>query len=176
MLPLRIKGLEIELFATVFVPLADGTRLAVRLLGKADRLDELPDGRLRVVDYKTGMVRAAELRLNSKGDAPAAREKLLSDGESGPEKVRQLWLYRYMLQSQGRPAADAAIMSLRSIPEGLLTADMSFLTADGQTFIEASEELIGQFARRILDPAEPIRKTDDLKRCEYCPYRGICAR
>ena len=28
-----------------------------------------------------------------------------SDGDSGPEKVRQLWLYRYMLESNGRLAA-----------------------------------------------------------------------
>ncbi|GAA3932312.1 PD-(D/E)XK nuclease family protein [Hymenobacter algoricola] len=175
-LPLRIKGLETRLHATVFVPLADGSQLNLRLIGTADRLDELPDGRLRVVDYKTGLVRATELRLNSKGDAAAARHKLLTDADSGPEKVRQLWLYRYMLESQDRPAADAAIMSLRSIGEGLLTADMSFLTAEGQSFRAASEELIGEFARRILDPQEPIRKTDDLKRCEYCPYRGICAR
>ena len=34
----------------------------------------------------------------------------------------------------------------------------------------------GKIVLRMLDPTEPIRKTDDFTKCEYCPYRGICAR
>ncbi|WP_242478782.1 hypothetical protein [Hymenobacter lapidiphilus] len=81
-----------------------------------------------------------------------------------------------MLAQQGRPAADAAIISLRNLAAGPMSADMGFLTADGQDFGRHSEELLGQLVRRILDPAEPIRKTDDLDKCQYCVYRGICAR
>ena len=177
LLPLRVQSLEAQLHATVFVPLADGEKLPLRLIGFADRVDELPDGRLRVVDYKTGTVQGFELKLQ-KGKEPAAAavERLLHDATSGAEKVRQLWLYRYMLAAQGQPAADASILSLRNIPAGLLTADMAFLTADGQTFEQASETLLAQLVHRILDPAEPIRKTNDLERCRYCAYRGICAR
>ena len=177
LLPLRVQSLEAQLHATVFVPLAGGEKLPLRLIGIADRVDELPDGRLRVVDYKTGTVQGFELKLQkSREPAAAAVERLLTDATSGAEKVRQLWLYRYMLAAQGQPAADAAILSLRNIPAGLLTADMAFLTADGQTFEQASETLLAQLVHRILDPAEPIRKTDDLERCQYCAYRGICAR
>ena len=177
LLPLRVRELEARLHATVFVPLPDGAKLPLRLIGYADRVDELPDGRLRVVDYKTGTVQGFELKLQKGKEPPAAAvERLLTDATSGAEKVRQLWLYRYMLTAQGQPAADAAILSLRNIGAGLLTADMDFLTADGQTFAQASEALLAQFVHRILDPAEPIRKTDDLDRCQYCAYRGICAR
>ena len=84
-------------------------------------------------------------------------------------------LARHLAQ-QGRPAADAAIISLRNLGAGPMSADMGFLTADGQDFLQHSEQLLGQLVRRILDPAEPIRKTDDLDKCQYCPYRGICAR
>ncbi|MBO3270904.1 PD-(D/E)XK nuclease family protein [Hymenobacter defluvii] len=176
-LPLQIHGLEQQLFATVFVPMPDGEKLPVRLIGYADRLDRLPNGSLRVVDYKTGMVQGFELKLQkAKEPASAAVERLLMEASSGAEKVRQLWLYRFMLEAEGQPAADAAILSMRNLPAGLLTADMSFLTEDGQSFRQASEELLGQLVHRILDPLEPIRKTDDLDRCQYCAYRGICAR
>ncbi|MET4106172.1 PD-(D/E)XK nuclease family protein [Hymenobacter sp. UYP22] len=177
-LPLTIQSQEEELHATVFVPLPEtGEKLPVRLLGKADRVDQLPDGRLRVVDYKTGMVEKAHLQLLKRGESAAeAVERLLTDATSAADKVRQLWLYRFLLAQQGRPAADAAIISLRNLGAGAMSADMGFLTADGQDFVQYSEELLGQLVRRMLDPEEPIRKTDDLDKCQYCPYRGICAR
>lgn len=176
-LPLQIQGLEEELHATVFVSLPSGEKLPVRLIGFADRVDQLPDGRLRVVDYKTGLVQAHEMKLQKRNETAAdAAERLVLDATYSADKVRQLWLYRFMLAQNGRPAADAAIISLRNLPAGPMPADMSFLTADGQEFLPRSEELLSRIINRILDPQEPIRKTDDLDKCQYCPYKGICAR
>ncbi|WP_022824758.1 PD-(D/E)XK nuclease family protein [Hymenobacter norwichensis] len=176
-LPLLIQSIEEALQATVYVALPSGEKLPVSLIGFADRVDQLPDGRLRVVDYKTGLVHAHELKLQKRNETPAeAADRLIRDDTSAADKVRQLWLYRFMLEQGGRPAADAAIISLRNIPAGPMSADMSFLTADGQSFMARSEELLGQLVNRILDPTEFIRKTDDLEKCQYCPYRGICAR
>jgi ATP-dependent helicase/nuclease subunit B len=181
LLPLRFFGLEKELVATVFVNVPGLPEpLAVRLAGFADRIDQLPDGRLRVVDYKSGLVKRADLQLRGYRDklSPAeAIERLVSESTSSVDKVRQLWLYRLMLSHTAkRETADTAILSLRNIDEGLLSADLSFLTDSGEDFVQTSEELVSKIVLRMLDPAEPIRKTDDFTKCEYCPYRGICAR
>ncbi|GAB3325651.1 PD-(D/E)XK nuclease family protein [Hymenobacter humi] len=179
-LPLRLFSLEKDLAATVFVDVPGSGRLAVRLFGKADRVDQLPDGRLRVVDYKTGLVEANDLNLTGyKGRfSPAeATERLLWEATSSADKVRQLWLYRLMLAStEKRETENTGIVSMRNLDKGLLSADLSFLTPEGQDFVQVSEELVRKIVLRILDPTEPIRKTDDLKKCEYCSYRGICAR
>ena len=185
-LPLRIVGQEKPMAATVFVDLpGEAAPLPVRLFGRADRIDGLPDGRRRVVDYKTGLVERRELNLRgTQKPLPPAEtvERLLSESSSGADKVRQLWLYRFLLESDethpAPPGSEAAIMSLRKIDEGLLSAPLDFLTeGTGEPdFLRASAVLVGRLARRILDPAEPIRKTDDLAKCDYCPYRGICAR
>jgi ATP-dependent helicase/nuclease subunit B len=181
LLPIRLFGLEKELAATVFVDVPGQPEpLAVRLFGFADRVDELPDGRLRVVDYKSGLVKRADLQLRGYRDklSPAeAVDRLLHEPSSSADKVRQLWLYRLMLaHTANRETADTSILSLRNIDEGLLSADLSFLTEGGEDFVKVSEELVRKIALRILDPAEPIRKTDDFTKCEYCPYKGICAR
>ncbi|MGI4871966.1 MAG: PD-(D/E)XK nuclease family protein [Janthinobacterium lividum] len=186
LLPLHIAGQEKPMAATVFTDLpGEAEPLAVRLFGRADRIDALPDGRRRVVDYKTGLVHANELNLRGTRNplSPAETvEKLLTESSSGADKVRQLWLYRFMLESDethpAPPNSEAAILSLRKIDEGLLSAPLDFITqATGEAdFRQASAELVGRLARRILDPHEPIKKTDDLATCEYCPYRGICAR
>ena len=184
-LPLHIVGQEKPMAATVFADIPEAAPLAVRLFGRADRIDALPDGRRRVVDYKTGLVERRELNLRGTQkplSAPDTVERLLTEASSGADKVRQLWLYRFMLESDethpAPPGSEAAIMSLRKIDEGLLSAPLDFITeGTGQPdFLLASAELVARLARRMLDPAEPIRKTDDLAKCEYCPYRGICAR
>ncbi|MFD1872228.1 PD-(D/E)XK nuclease family protein [Hymenobacter bucti] len=185
-LPLHIVAQETDLVATVFVDLPGrATKLPVRLRGRADRIDGLPDGRRRVVDYKTGLVEQRELNLRGKVKPLTAAEtveRLLTESSSGADKVRQLWLYRFMLESDElHPApagSEAAIMSLRKIDEGLLMAPLDFITeGTGEPdFRRASAELVARLALRVLDPAEPIRKTDDLAKCEYCPYKGICAR
>ncbi|WP_245327681.1 PD-(D/E)XK nuclease family protein [Hymenobacter fodinae] len=176
-LPLQVQSLEEALQATVYVPLPSGEKLPVSLVGFADRVDQLADGRLRVIDYKTGLVQAYDLRLLKRGEGPTdAVEHLVSDATPSADKVRQLWLYRLMLAHGGRPAADAAIISLRNLSAGPMTADMSFLTEGGQDFVQHSEQLLGRIVNRMLDPQEPIRKTDDLDKCQYCSYRGICAR
>ena len=179
-LPLRLFSLEKDLAATVFVDVPGTGPLAVRLFGKADRVDQLPDGRLRVVDYKTGLVEANDLNLAGYRNrlTPAeATERLLWEASSSADKVRQLWLYRFMLAStEGRETENTAIASMRNLSKGLLSADLGFLTSEGQDFVRVSEELVTKIVLRMLDPAEPIRKTDDLKKCEHCPYRGICAR
>jgi hypothetical protein len=184
-LPLHIAAQETDLVATVFVDMpGEAEPLPLRLRGRADRIDALPDGRRRVVDYKTGLVHRNELDLRGKRaplSAADTAERLLTESSSGADKVRQLWLYRFMLESDelrpAPPGSDAAIISLRNIDEGLLMAPLGFITeAEGLDFKAASAALLGRLARRILNPDEPIRKTDDLAKCEYCPYRGICAR
>jgi CRISPR/Cas system-associated exonuclease Cas4 (RecB family) len=185
-LPLRIVAQETAMVATVFADVPGRAEpLPVRILGRADRIDGLPDGRRRVVDYKTGLVEQRELNLRGKVKPLTAAEtveRLLTESSSGADKVRQLWLYRFMLESDpanpAPPGSEAAIMSLRKIDEGLLTAPLDFITeGTGEPdFLKASAELVARLARRVLDPTEAIRKTDDLAKCEYCPYKGICAR
>ena len=179
-LPLRLFSLEKDLAATVFVDVPGSGPLAVRLFGKADRVDQLPNGRLRVVDYKTGLVEANDLNLTGYRNryTPAeATERLLTEASASADKVRQLWLYRLMLAStEKRETENTAIVSMRNLDKGLLSADLDFLTSEGQDFVQVSEDLVRTIVLRMLDPTEPIRKTDDFKKCEYCPYRGICAR
>jgi RecB family exonuclease len=185
-LPLRIVAQETAMVATVFAEVPGrAAPLPVRILGRADRIDGLPDGRRRVVDYKTGLVERRELNLRGTQKPLTAAEtveRLLTESSSGADKVRQLWLYRFMLESDElHPApagSEAAIMSLRKIDEGLLMAPLDFITeGTGEPdFLKASAELVARLARRILDPDEAIRKTDDLAKCDYCPYKGICAR
>jgi ATP-dependent helicase/nuclease subunit B len=74
---------------------------------------------------------------------------------------------------------EAGIISFRNLNAGLITSDLNFSvegTGNQVDFIQTTEEYLGEFVRNMLDPAQPIHKTQDLEVCQYCPYRGICAR
>ena len=129
--------------------------------------------------------------------AHQALQRLLSEDSAAAGKVRQLWLYSLMQQERaeahgpehgpahGPGPVQAAIVSLR--PESAaaplyLTTNLSFLaeaydlppTPEGQR--QASETALGELVRRILDPAEPLRRTANVKTCAFCDFRRVCAR
>ncbi|QCR21902.1 PD-(D/E)XK nuclease family protein [Pontibacter sp. SGAir0037] len=187
-LPLYILRLEDTLSATLPVQVGD-EEIMVRVAGKADRID-LTGHALRVIDYKTGKVERNQLVIKPE------EVELHFTTDPKYDKARQLWLYQYILQrtlqqdphsilrngqhvAPGAIAPKSGILSFRNLDAGVLSSEYNFVEADGATpkdFVKASEDLLAGVVRRMLDPEEPIHKTHDLDVCQYCPYRGICAR
>ncbi|RNI25030.1 PD-(D/E)XK nuclease family protein [Rufibacter latericius] len=186
-LPLYILQLEETLLTDLDVKLPSGEKVPVRIAGKADRID-LSGHTLRVIDYKTGKVEARNLKVNPE----ELETTLLHDRHL--DKVRQLWLYRYILAKEiqkgslleskvlNLPKAsydfEAGIISFRNLGAGVLTSELPFVDAQGAPtdFIQTSERLLKELVLRMLNPEEPIRKTNDLETCQYCAYKSICAR
>jgi ATP-dependent helicase/nuclease subunit B len=181
-LPLHILSLE-QVMETILAVEIDGEVIPVKIAGKADRIDAT-EKVIRVIDYKTGLVMPADLKIKP----DHVKEHLLTDRKYA--KVRQLWLYRYLmakqLEADGKLEGDipaqkveAGIISFRNLNAGLMTSDIAFTnetTGNPSDFILTTEEYLKEFVRNMLDPAQPIHKTQDLEVCQYCPYRGICAR
>jgi ATP-dependent helicase/nuclease subunit B len=185
--PLQVLHLEKQFETTLEVPVG-AERLPVKIAGRADRVDLLNDT-LRVIDFKTGKVEKRDLEI----PVEELELRLLTDRTY--DKVRQLWLYRYilakLLHHPSIPGADesqmnvpaggfqAGIVSFRNIEAGFLTSDLPLASAGDETpeaFIRESERLLQEFVQHLLDPDIPFRKTTDVQVCAYCIYRGICAR
>jgi hypothetical protein len=74
---------------------------------------------------------------------------------------------------------EASILSFRNLDKGLMKSQLNFTDEGFETteeFLAESEKYLQKFIQQMLDPSEPIHKTTDLEVCQYCPYRGICAR
>ncbi len=187
-LPLYVLRLE-ETLSAILPVQVDDELIPVRIAGKADRID-LVGHELRVIDYKTGKVEPAQLKVKP--------EEVALQFTSDPkyDKARQLWLYQYVLQrtlkeqpetvlrnaqhvEPWRIEPKSGILSFRNLDAGVMTSEFNFMEADGTTpqdFMAASEGLLTKIVHHMLDPQEPIRKTSDLDVCQWCPYKGICAR
>ncbi|MFD2515579.1 PD-(D/E)XK nuclease family protein [Pontibacter locisalis] len=184
-LPLYVLRLEETLATTLPVKLGDEV-INVRIAGKADRID-LTGHQLRVIDYKTGKVEQNQLRVKPED------VELHFTTDPKYDKARQLWLYEYILQrvleetpdtilrngkhiDRQRIVPKSGILSFRNLDAGVLSSEFNFEQGMEKNFIDASEQLLSEIVLRMLDPEEPIRKTNDLDVCQWCAYRGICAR
>ncbi|WP_242919175.1 PD-(D/E)XK nuclease family protein [Pontibacter liquoris] len=185
-LPLYVLRLE-DTLAAILPVAVGGEVIPVRIAGKADRID-LTGNALRVIDYKTGRVEKSQLQVKPEDMA------LHFTSDRKFDKARQLWLYQYVLQRNLQEQPDiilknarhmeahhivprSGILSFRNLEDGVLVAELPFgKEAENTNFISASEQLLTDFVKHMLDPEEPIRKTNDLEVCQWCPYRGICAR
>ena len=130
--------------------LGSGQRLAIK--GRADRIDALPDGTLRVVDYKTG--RAAFYQKRTK---------------SGPfNGGRHLQPALYV----------AALGPLLDRPVSRF--EFRFPTARGENAIVAYDRAELEAARPVVDGLlEHVRQgafipTTERGDCGYCEYKPVC--
>jgi hypothetical protein len=183
---LIVIGTEQTLETWLTIPLGIDESVKVRVAGKIDRIERLGN-KIRIVDYKTGKV-----DLKSIKDTEGLKEALRHNGKE--DKMRQLWLYRYLALKNirdhgGLPRdkarkqiypinnlpVEAGFYSFRDVSGGFKTNPVSF-GADDEQYIVESEELLQELILRMLDTGTPFRKTDQLESCTYCDYKGICGR
>lgn len=142
---------------------------------RADRIDRHDDGRLRVVDYKTGKTaekpRKAHLRAWSEEKCPAALGPLCVVKSKGNGKDKsygwtdlQLPLYAAAVQNDQKLAAPAeAFYAL--LPEAV--GDTEFVPFDGlsemvENALEWAEEAARRIRAGVFWPPAPEVKYDDL--------------
>ncbi len=160
-----------QTFQTVLDVEVDGEIWPVKIAGKIDRIERF-EGQIRIVDYKTGKVKLPSVR--------DLREKLPTNTDDGWEKVRQLWLYKYLVlknnRHEGLPVT-AGFYSFRALKEGLINNPVQFAGPDEtpDEYIAESEEILRALIQKMVSD-EPFRKTQQLKTCEYCDYKKICGR
>lgn len=172
---LTVLGSEQKLETVISVMLDSGEILPVKVAGKIDRIERY-EGRIRIVDYKTGKVKLPGAKTGTD-----AADKLTYEAGSEWGKARQLWLYKYLfltgsdLNPHQLPVT-AGFYSFRDVKASLKENPVSFGEGSEAEYVVQTEQILGDLVRRLLDPTEPFRKTDTIKTCEYCAYKGICGR
>ncbi len=152
----RRRLLEYKIEGAFTFPLRHGllTRTA-ELKGKADRIDELADGSLRVVDYKLGRMPDVKTSVQAAVYAYCARQRLeQEDGRPHPVASAAYLAFGDDRRLEGRvggagPQADIAVQAR---------------AADFATTLERIEA--GEF------PPRPLRVGD----CQWCGFAGVCRK
>lgn len=184
---LVVLATEQKLVATVDVYI-ENKPLTIKIAGKIDRV-ELLGNTIRVADYKTGKIEQLPKVTSEK------LESIMTSGNNpNHEKIRQLWLYQYLIYKQmlrerglrlrgqefhlDNYEVTSGFYSLRNIKRGFIQNPLRFdENTDAESYIANSEKYIQSFVTdKLLNPDDPFRKTDHLMACQYCDFREICGR
>jgi len=153
--PLFINALEEELRSEIEV---DGT--IIKLKGFADRIDSYGN-ELRIIDYKTGLVKASELQLKH-------IDELL---ESKKSKAFQLLMYAFMYSKSNlvdNTQITSGIISFRKLSSGYMSFGMKKNSIIDEPVIEEFEILLIKLIKEILDVNTSFKHETDAKWCEFC--------
>jgi CRISPR/Cas system-associated exonuclease Cas4 (RecB family) len=169
--PFILVSLETK-YATRIPVVANGESLSLSVGGIIDRIDNR-NGKVRIIDYKTGSLKNAFVSVESLFDAG---DKLRNDA------AFQVLLYAYVYERL-YPGNDIepGLFFLRnshaydfshSIYYGAKKEALSSYSMIKKDF----EELLQLHLVRLFDYAEPFRQTNNLQTCRFCPYAAICRR
>ena len=152
--------------------LPDGNQ--VKLSGKMDRLDRV-DGRLRIIDYKSGKVESDLMKDNTRKTPEQMVDDLFdfTKGKNRPSIAFQLYFYALLKKD-----ADTCIYSLTSI-----------FKEDPKTY-EVPEERLGYFKEKlssliqdVLSPDNKFEPRPELSDaspftsvCRFCNFKRLCNR
>ncbi len=163
---LTILKLEDELTRDIELRVGSPT-VAVKVKGKADRIDRLSDGTIRIIDYKTGSF-DKKLKIIKKED--------FDDSKS--DNAFQMLLYRFMAaQIPDARSISAMGFFLRSNEiEKHISVFENKDELDGAELTNYTEEILQETLEQLFSANATFSQTEDSKRCEFCEFNGVCQR
>ena len=179
--PFTIIGMELVVSDTLKVNTSRGEK-QFKIGGFIDRLDAISpisniSERIRVIDYKTG--RAQTTHPKDIDEMFSATPQALS---KHTDYYLQAFLYSMIIKNSKRynSAQDPVSPGLLFIQNAgaedydptlkLGREKIEDITPYEEDFMAHLRSLIAD----IYNPTLPLRPTCDKKRCEYCPYAGLC--
>lgn len=142
--------------------------------GYIDRMDSYENGVVRIVDYKTGHVEEEDVHIDD-GNAETVVEHLFGeDNRKRPKIALQMFLYD-MYAEQMEETEGKRIVNVIYSPAKLFTEEERSVEMSPE-FCRLVKEKLRELLKRMADPGEPLRRTEDRKTCELCEFKTICGR
>lgn len=166
-----VTGLE-EPVAAPFAFRAGDRELQVKFAGVADRIDSLPGGLLRVVDYKTGTPHLEFAGIDS---------LFTGEGKQRLSNIVQTLLYAMMLSCMRGCDALPTLYYVRNMHRDdysplLDDKTLGLRGAPYSHYAVRFEEQLRRLLAELYDPAVPFRQCEDVDTCKYCDFNVICKR
>ncbi len=156
---------------------ADGTTIEVGLKGIIDRIERKEDY-VRIVDYKTGKDEKSFSDISS----------LFNREEKNRSKaVFQTFLYGLLYLNSNSQIENLPVQASLFNIRDLFRSDFSPLIQIGKgnskkdiydirIYLDEFQKELGLLLEDIFNRSVPFSQTEDVKRCSYCPYSGMCNR
>lgn len=171
--PFKIEELENKSDYVMLYPIGEaGQNRNIWLYGIIDRVD-VKNGKVRIVDYKTG-----KDQITYK-DFPSLFEDQAKDHNKA---LVQTLFYTYVYeQVKGRQYVEPHLYTVRDFKEGTLFKEKQRggLVLQDQS-LEAFKSMFANKLKEkldeLFDESIPFVQTAHKENCGYCPYKDICQR
>ncbi|MCI9607534.1 MAG: hypothetical protein HFJ94_05105 [Muribaculaceae bacterium] len=164
--PFVFDGAEESMIVTLDI----NDSLKVNFKQKIDRID-IVDGTKRIVDYKTG---DENTRLS---DLSVCFDHTAKDHRKAVAQTL-LYCYVYNLHKKKDIGLKPCIYNLRKITtKGPLDIVVGKETInDHRKVMDTFVPLLNHCIEEIFDPETPFFQTEDVDRCKFCGFTGVCGR
>jgi ATP-dependent helicase/DNAse subunit B len=179
--PFTLLGLEIDVTRELSfnIPAVSRT-IPLKIGGRIDRLDQLSDGRIRVVDYKTG---SRQLKALPDVDAIFDHEQI----HNHSDYYLQTFVYADIVSRQQHKGSSSAahypvspaLLFIQHASKKDYDPTLCFgkeRIYDVADYSEPFNERLEQTIQEMFSPDVPLTPTDDLRTCRSCPYLQMCRR
>ena len=131
-------------------------------------------GEVRVVDYKTGTVKDADVEINDTNAGKIAEKVFGDSGKDRPKIALQIEIYDMLAEEngflEGKKAVNSVYSMVRLFPDKVKEVERS------QAFSDEVKTRLKSLLDEINDPATPFKRTEDAKTCKWCDFKIICGR
>ena len=166
---------ESDLKMTLPIEVAN-EKFEVHLAGRADRIDSLNNGLMRVIDYKTG-----KPRLNYNGiESLFHGEPIATKRESN---IINTLLYSMMLSHERgrdvRPELYYVSSMVRDDYSSCFVETVERKSRNLEAYSEVAEAFEAEVVKvlcEMFDRSIPFKQCEDDSACKYCDYQTICNR
>lgn len=170
--PFEMIAMEKSVSETVTIK--TGTRtFTLRLGGTIDRMD-VKEGTLRIVDYKTG----------GSPKTPTNIEQLFTPAESRPSYIFQTFLYAAIVSRQQPLKVAPALLYIHRASSETYSPVIEMgeprkpkIPVNNFAFFEDEfREQLQRLLEEIFNENNPLKQTEDIKKCGYCDFKVLCKR
>jgi CRISPR/Cas system-associated exonuclease Cas4 (RecB family) len=167
--PWTLISLE-KKYQTSFDVILNGEPTNIHIGGKIDRVDQI-NGTTRVLDYKTGVVKAFSFKT--------VEELFERDLKDPKKEILQALIYTWALSSESKDLnIQPAIYSLRELFKENYSPNIKWNKNDF-SFQELQEQLVSnlkELVSEIYSAENTFYQTSHTDKCKYCAYNKICQR
>lgn len=143
--------------------------------GIIDRLDSIRPGEIRVVDYKTGLVKDNDFGIDDTNAAKIAAAVFGKDNRTRPSIALQVYLYDLALKRSRSYHGERILNSIYS-PARLFIHPVQD-DAYCETFDRAMGAGLDNLLAEIGDVSIPFTKTGNVRNdCNECEFKILCKR
>lgn len=141
-------------------------------VGYIDRIDSFEEDSIRIVDYKTGVVKDEDIDINAENARSVAEAVFGQDESKRPKIALQLFLYDTFAMDKfhGKKITNAIYQTTKLFNAGVME---SYICPE---FVDLMNEGLLKCLEEIQNLDINWTKTEQTGVCEWCDFKNICGR